>query len=302
MTLLISRSDSGQYALMLDQKHLSDFLAKTESRVLDALADFGIGFLLLILGWLIAKRAEKLLRGFLQNRAGLDATLAFFLGSVIRYGILVVVLAMALAKMGVQTTSLLAVLGAAGLAIGLALQGTLSNIAAGVMLIILRPLKVGECVRVGDQEGHVVVLKLFATELRRTDGVYISIPNAQIWGREIINFDRNPNRRLSVPVSISYRADLNAVREIILNAAASTPGVLAAPPADILVKDFADNAINLDVRVWCMAGDYGVLRSTLRLVIKQALDEAGVDIPLPQRVVHVVGNETSVPDEALGGA
>lgn len=287
---------------MFDQKHLTDFFAKAESRALDAMADFGIGLLLLVLGWLIARRAEKLFRGFLQNRAGLDATLAFFLGSVIRYGILVVVLAMALAKMGMQTTSLLAVLGAAGLAIGLALQGTLSNIAAGVMLIILRPLKVGECVRVGDQEGHVVVLKLFATELRRTDGVYISIPNAQIWGREIINFDRNPNRRLSVPVSISYRADLNAVREIILNAAAGTPGVLAAPPADILVKDFADNAVNLDVRVWCAACDYGVLRSTLRLVIKQALDEAGVDIPLPQRVVHVVGNEGGVPDEILGGA
>jgi len=193
-----------------------------------------------------------------------------------------------LSNFGVETTSIIAVLGAAGLAIGLALQGTLSNIAAGVMILILRPLKVDEFVEAGSVSGTVVEITLFTTLLKTPDGVFISAPNSQIWNSAIKNYSRNPTRRLDIKVGIAYDDDVDAALEFLKNLVASDERVLKDPEPMSFVANLGESSVDLMARGWVATSEFWPTFFDLTRKSKTELEAAGFSIPFPQRDLHVI--------------
>jgi small conductance mechanosensitive channel len=238
---------------------LGMWLARLLSRGLDrVLGRFGV---------------EKILRDFLRN-------LAYAIG-------LIVVFVAALDALGVPTTSLLAVLGAAGLAIGLALKDSLSNIASGVMLIVLRPFRAGDAVVLAGQEGIVEQVRIFQTVLRTYQNHDVILPNSQITAAPIVNYTARAQRRIDLPVGIGYDDDLGRAREVLLQLAAANPKVLAEPAPDVLVSDLGESSVNLVLRAWVDTPEFVTARSELTEGITREFSRAGVSIPYPQRSLHV---------------
>jgi small conductance mechanosensitive channel len=264
--------------------------------ITETLKGFALGFgldllgavLILIVGWWAAGRAAALVRHSLKNAKFVDATLKPLAASIVRYAILVFVLIAVLSNFGVETTSIIAVLGAAGLAIGLALQGTLSNIAAGVMILILRPLKIDEFIEAGSISGTVVEITLFTTLLKTPDGVYISAPNSQIWNSAIKNYSRNPTRRLDIKVGISYDDDVDAALEFLKNLVASDERVLKDPEPMSFVATLGESSVDLTARGWVKTSEFWPTFFDLTRKSKTELEAAGFSIPFPQRDLHVI--------------
>jgi small conductance mechanosensitive channel len=187
----------------------------------------------------------------------------------------------------VQTASLLAVLGAAGLAIGLALQGTLSNLAAGVMLLLFRPFKLDQVVDIGGKTGKVKGVRLFTTELATPDNVQIILPNAKVWGEAIVNFSHHETRRVDMVFGIAYGDPIDKAMEIIKAQVEADSRSHADPAPQIVVGELADSSVNIITRVWCDSGDYWDLKFDLTKSVKEAFDAAGISIPFPQTDVHL---------------
>lgn len=239
--------------------------------------------LILIAGWIIGNWVS----GRMCSIKRVDETLCSFLGGLSKYVVLAVAGITVLGQFGVQTASLLAVLGGAALAIGLALQGTLSNVAAGTMMLILRPFKVGDYITFAGTGGTVKSLGLFGTELATPDNVYIFAPNSQIWGNEIFNFSRNLHRRQDILVSISYEDDINKAFKTIERVIGAEDRILKNnedKKPEVMVDKMADFSINLIVRFWSLNSDYWNLRWDLTKAIKEALDKDGITIPFPTQV------------------
>ena len=259
----------------------------------DRAIDLGLGviaaIIIILIGWYISGWMSRRAKALMMERIHLDETVALFLSAVVRYGVLVLVVVMALPKFGVEPTSILAVLGAAGLAIGLALQNTLSNIAAGIMLVFLRPLRVGEIVQVGGVTGSVISVGLFNTELRQLDGLYVAMPNSQIWASHVVNYSRNATRRVEVLVGVAYDADLEQARALLLETARALPNVLATPEPEVVITALNQSSVDMKVRAWVPAADYTVRWSELNRNVKEVLARHGIEIPFPQQVMHVVG-------------
>ncbi|MFM0068732.1 mechanosensitive ion channel family protein [Paraburkholderia aspalathi] len=231
-----------------------------------------------------------------------DKTLAPALGAALLWAIRTVVLIVGLGQLGVQTASLIAVLGAAGLAIGLALQGTLQNIAAGIMLLVLRPLGSGDLIESNAAGiGFVDEIGLFATRLSRGDGVCVYIPNAQLWSQSIVNYSRNQLRRIEFTVGISYEDNvaraLNALEHLVL----SCPGVLPEPRSTLVVSDHADSAVVLMVRAWTQSATYWDVRWKLLAGVKPAIEAAGCSIAYPVRDLRVSLDRAGQANEAPSG-
>lgn len=222
------------------------------------------------------------------SKAGTDASLIPFFSSLVYYVLIGVVLIAVLNLFGIETTSLIAVFGAAGLAVGLALQGTLSNFAAGVMLLIFRPIRVGDFVEVAGHAGTVKEIAIFSTILHTGDNVRIVIPNAQISGDSVKNFSFNETRRIDLVMGISYGDDIGKAITIIERVLTSDARTLEDPAPTIAVSELADSSVNLVVRPWCKATDYWALRWDLIRALKEQLEAGGCNIPFPQRDVHVV--------------
>ena len=242
---------------------------------------------ILIIGLMFAGWAQRATQKALGKVDKFDATLRGFFASIVKYFVIVIVVLAVLNQFGVQTTSLIAVLGAAGLAIGLALQGTLSNVAAGVMLLIFRPFKIGDFIDAGGQTGSVHALTLFVTELNTPDNVHILVPNAQIWGSAIKNFSFNATRRVDLLIGIAYEDDIGKAMESINDVIGKDDRVHADPAAMIAVSELADSSVNLVVRVWCDAGNYWPVKFDLTKAIKERLDTDNISIPYPQRQIHM---------------
>ncbi|MBX3724654.1 MAG: mechanosensitive ion channel [Xanthomonadales bacterium] len=246
----------------------------------------GGALLILLTGIWLARRlalgSQKAL-----DRAGLDPMLTGFLRNVAYGALVLVVLIAAIGTLGVQTTSLLAVLGAAGLAVGLALQGSLSNIAAGMMLITLRPFRAGDYVKIAGEEGSVEQVMVFQTQLRTPDNRLVTLPNNQITAAPIVNFTSNTRRRADIAVGIGYGEEIARARQVLLGLAGSHDGVLAEPAPVVLAKGLADSSVDLELRVWIATGDFIRIRSELVEAIHRGLGEAGIGIPFPQRDVHL---------------
>jgi len=249
-----------------------------------------LALLILVVGLWLSRRVAGLLARVLE-RARLDAVLVQFLKSVTYYVLVAVVCVAAIGQLGVSTASLLTVLGAAGLAVGLALKDSLSSIAAGVMLMVLRPFTVGDYVTVAGQGGTVQKVTIFHTQLATPDNQRILVPNSAILGATIVNYTANPIRRIDLTVGVSYADDPARAREVLSGVLDAEPRVLAEPAPQVAVAELADSSVNLVVRPWVAAADYWAVRFSLTENIKKALDEAGISIPFPQRDVHLVSEK-----------
>jgi len=221
------------------------------------------------------------------GKSGADPMLERFVTNIAYALMLTFVVIASISQLGVQTASLVAILGAAGLAVGLALQGSLANFAAGVMTIIFRPYNVGDMVNVADQTGQVEEVDIFTTTLRLPDKTKIIIPNGQALDGPIINYTEAGNRRMDLAVGISYDANIEKAREVILKAVSDSDYVLESPAPSVGVTELADNGVNLTVRPWAKASNHPAATLELLERIKVALDEAEIGMPYPQRDVHI---------------
>ena len=235
-----------------------------------------------IAGWARSKLSNSL------TKAGTDQSLIPFFSSMLYYVILGVVLIAVLNLFGIETTSLIAVLGTAGLAVGLALQGTLSNFSAGVMLLIFRPIRVGDFVEVAGQAGTVKEIAIFNTIMHTGDNVRIVIPNGAVYGDIVKNYSYNETRRIDLVMGIGYGDDIGKAIEIIERVVTADDRVLKDPAPTIAVSELADSSVNLVVRPWVNAGDYWPTRWDLTRALKEELEAGGCNIPFPQTDVHVI--------------
>jgi small conductance mechanosensitive channel len=248
-----------------------------------------------VLGALAVLIVGRILCGMIRRgthraltRASLDASLVPFLSNLVYYASLAVVVIAVLNLFGIQTASVIAVLGAASLAVGLAMQGTLSNFSAGVMLMVFRPFRVGDFVEVAGKAGSVEEIGIFSTVLHSTDNVKIIIPNSGIYGDIVKNYSANDTRRNDLSIGISDDDDIARAIETIHSVLSSEKRVLAEPEAVVAVAGLGDSSVDLVVRPWCAADDYWPLRFDLHRRLKEELEAAGCSIPYPQRDVHVL--------------
>ncbi|MGD8377398.1 MAG: mechanosensitive ion channel [Acidobacteriota bacterium] len=241
---------------------------------------------ILVLGWMGSGFLRRLTRRGLE-RSSIDNTLVPFLSSLVYYLTLTMVVIAVLAQFGVPTAQFVAVLAAMGLAVGLALQGTLSNFAAGVMLLIFRPFRVGDYVEAGGTAGSVESIGVFATTMNTPDNVRIIVSNSAVYGSTIKNYSANDNRRNDLVMGVSYSDDLAVARETIERVLAADDRVLKDPAPVVAVSELGDSSVNFVVRPWCRKEDYWALRFDLNRQLKEELEKAGCSIPFPQRDVHL---------------
>ena len=249
-------------------------------RVIAALA-------ILIVGYIVA----KMLKGFAGKsltKAKVDVSIISFVKHLVFTLVMVFTLLAVLSKFGIQTTSIIAVLGAGSLAVGLALQGTLSDFAAGVMILLFRPFKVGNYVDVGGTAGVVKEIQLFATIMNTPDNIRIIVPNSQIMGQVIKNFSAEENRRVDLVLGIGYSSSIPKTMEIVDAILAADDRILKDPAPQIAVSELADSSVNLVVRPWVNSADYWDVKFDVTKKIKEECDAHGIEIPFPQRVVHMV--------------
>ncbi|MER8444570.1 mechanosensitive ion channel [Mesorhizobium sp. M1066] len=237
--------------------------------------------ILLIVGYIVAGLAERSIFAGLGHIHGFDATLRHFFSKIVRYAILILVTIMVLGQFGVQTASIIAAIGAIGLAIGLALQGTLQNIAAGIMLLALRPFRIGESVEVGSIAGTIEEIGLFATKLRTADGVYILAPNSTLWNQPVRNFSRNGVRRSDIILSIGSWNDIDRAQKTLLAIAAAERRVKREPAPIAFVSTLGDSTVSIALRYWTSSADFFATQTDLTKRAKQEFDSEGISIPLP---------------------
>ena len=260
-------------------------------QVIEIVTIYGIDVIgaiaILILGWMIAGWIRSAVDKSLIKVPNMDGTLRPFLSNLVRWIVLAFVIVAVLNQFGVETTSMIAVIGAAGLAIGLALQGTLSNVASGVMLLILRPFKVGDFISAGSLSGTVVEIGLFTSELKTGDGIYIMAPNSQIWNTTITNFSRNSIRRIDIVVGVAYDDDLDVAQKALQSLMDGQALVLKNPASETMIKSLGDSSVNINMRCWVNTADYWDAFWALNKGAKAAVESAGCSIPFPQRDVHL---------------
>lgn len=246
---------------------------------------------ILIIGYWIAGRIGKLVRGIGGRYQKLDDTLFNFLGSLARYTVLAFVFIAVLNRFGVETTSIVALMGAAGLAVGLALQGAMSNLAAGVMLMIFRPYKVGDFIDAAGNFGNVEEITLFTTVLRTFDHQQIIVPNSKIWGDQIVNHSHHPIRGVEMTFGVSYDSDIDQTRAVIQKVFDDHPHILSDPAADIAVSTLNDSSVDFITRPFVKGEHWFDVRYSVPELVKKALDEAGIEIPFPhQKVILFKGD------------
>lgn len=246
------------------------------------------GLVALFAGWYFSGLASRQIRRLVEHSKTIDNNIGPVLSQLVRYSILIVTAVIVLSQFGVATTSILAVLGAAGLAIALALQGTLSNIAAGVMLIWLRPFSSGEYIESNGTAGTVDEIGLFATRLTTAAGQYLFVPNSNLWNTSITNFSRKKSRRLDISVGISYEASIVEARKILLALANKEKRFLKDPAPAVFVDLLGDSAVTMNLRGWTQTSDYWDALRDLTEATKLALDEAGIEIPYNKLDVNLV--------------
>ncbi|MFG0253031.1 MAG: mechanosensitive ion channel family protein, partial [Phycisphaerales bacterium JB038] len=240
----------------------------------------------LFVAWMVATVIGRL-SGKAMQKAKVDLTLCRFASKAIRWMILLFAILGALGYVGIDVLAFGAVLGAAGLAIGLAFQGSLSNVAAGVMLLIFRPFRVDQVVSVAGNTGKVYEIELFSTTIDTPDNRRIIIPNSAVFGAVIENVTYHEKRRVDVVVGVDYSADIDRTREVLTEAAHRTPGILSEDTPAIVLAELGASSVDWAVRVWCPTADFFAVKEALTREIKYALDNAGIGIPFPQMDVHL---------------
>ena len=268
------------------QEQLPAFMdTATELITTKGLAVVG-AILVLILGRVAAGWARRLVTSSLK-RGSVDATLIPFLAGMAYFAVLAFTVVAVLGIFGIPTASFVAVLGAAGLAVGLALQGSLGNFAAGVMLLLFRPFKVGDLVEAGGTLGVVKQIGVFSTQLDSLDNVRVILPNSKVFGDKIANLSANPIRRVDMTFGVGYGDDLQLAEDTISRIVRAHPKVLEDPAPTVAVSELADSSVNFVVRPWCKPEDYWTVNFDLHRQLKDGVEAAGLNIPFPQRDVHL---------------
>ncbi|QVQ27131.1 mechanosensitive ion channel family protein [Achromobacter deleyi] len=256
-------------------------------RLMDMGVNLLIALLILVIGWWVSSLLGGWVRRAATRSSKVDPTIVPMFYSTVVWAVRIFTVIAVLARFGVQTASLIAVLGAAGLAVGLALQGTLQNIAAGIMLLMLRPIRAGEYVALSSGvEGTVEEVGLFLTRLVQGDGIHLTLPNSTVWNATITNYSRNKTRRLDIPVPVRYGDDLNVVLAKLQQIVDARTDALKDPAPLVKVVDYKENGVIVNVRVWAEASKYWDLRWGLYQQIRSSLEEAGFQAPIPLREIQ----------------
>ncbi|AHG59944.1 small-conductance mechanosensitive channel MscS [Buchnera aphidicola] len=269
-----------------DINHAGNWLIRNQELLLEYMINLTSAIIILIAGMFIAKIISNGVNQVLITRR-IDATIAGFLSALMRYIIITFTLIAALGRIGVQTTSVIAILGAAGMAIGLALQGSLSNFAAGVLLVTLRPLKTGEYVDLGNVSGTVLNIHIFYTTLRTLDGKIVVVPNNKIISGNIINYSREPARRNEFIISVSYNSDIDLVIKTLRTVIENEDRVIKDRDIVIGLSELAPSSLNFIVRCWSNTTDLNPVYWDLMAEFKKALDKNNINIPYPQIDIHL---------------
>ena len=267
--------------------------------IIQRLTEFGTDYglkiigaiVILIVGRILAGVARNIVRKVL-NRRKVDETVSSFLGTLVYTFVIIAVLLAVLGKFGVETTSFVMVLGAASFAIGFALQGSLSNFASGVMIIVFRPYKIGDFIEVAGVAGVVREVHLFNTIIDTPDNIKVIVPNGKVAGDVIKNVTGNDTRRVDLVIGIGYDSSIGKAMEIAMNVMKEDERVLDDPEPQVAVAELADSSVNLVVRPWVNTGDYWGVRFDVTRKIKEAYDENGIEIPFPQRVVYMASEQS----------
>lgn len=263
---------------------------KINELILEFIIDFGpklLGAILILLigTWLIGKIGSLIRKGL--DKGSFEPSLKSFLTSLTRFALYVMLFITVLGTVGIPMTSFLTILGAAGLAIGLALQGSLSNFAGGVLILAFKPFRIGDVIEAQGEIGTVEKIDILHTRLNTADNREIIMPNGSLANSNIINITANPTRRVAFPVGISYDSDIKQARQIIVDTLSKDPRVLPEQGVQVVLLELADSSLNLSVRVWVKAEDFWSMTFEGLENIKEALDAANIEIPFPQRDVHM---------------
>jgi small conductance mechanosensitive channel len=245
-----------------------------------------MALVIFVIGKWVVKRLSAVLEKLMEKNA-VDPAIRHFTGSLVYYALLIFVCIAALGQLGIQTASFVAIVGAAGLAIGLALQGSLSNFAAGVLLLIFRPFKVGDFIEAAGTSGVIQNIQIFTTELHTGDNKKVIVPNGRIISGNIINYSANDTRRVDLVFGIGYQDDIDAARAIIESLLAADERVLDEPKPLVAVVALADSSVNFVCRPWVKSSDYWPVHYSLTEAVKKAFDANGISIPFPQQDVHL---------------
>ncbi|ELV8626054.1 small-conductance mechanosensitive channel MscS [Vibrio cidicii] len=272
---------------------LVDGLAQAETWLTnnsDLFIQYGVNIIsaiiILFIGNMIVKAVANSVAKVLESKQ-MDKAVVQFIHGLVRYLLFVIVLIAALGRLGVQTASVVAVIGAAGLAIGLALQGSLSNFAAGVLIVAFRPFKSGDYVEVGGVAGSVEAIQIFQTVLKTPDNKMVVVPNSSVIGGPITNYSRHETRRVDMVIGVSYKSDLKKTKQVLRETLEKDPRILKDPDITIGVHALADSSVNFVVRPWVKTSDYWPVYFDNMQAIKEALDANGIEIPFPQMDVHL---------------
>lgn len=239
---------------------------------------------ILILAYFVASFISRIVSNMFSSRV--DKTLGRFFGKITKTAIMVFVLFAVMNHFGIDVTSFAAILAAVGFAVGMALQGTLSNFAAGIMLLVFRPFKIDQYIQVADVEGTVEGIDLFTTQLNTPDNRHLIVPNGQIFGATITNYARNDLRRVAVSVGVDYDADVDRTRAVLNAIMAQCPNIVEEPAPQAVLTELADSSVNWQARVWCKPEDFWSVKEQLTVLVKKGLDLNGIGIPYPQLVLH----------------
>ncbi len=272
-----------------DLTHVSNWL--TQDRIDAAIlvaVNVVAALVILLIALAVSSWAKRRIVALSARYRRLDDTLFGFLGNIVKYLVLAIGVIFILNRFGIQTTSLAALVGAAGLAIGLALQGTLSNLAAGVMIIMFRPFRQSDFIAAGSESGTVTEIQLFYTVLTTYDGIQIIVPNSDIWSSAITNYSANPTRMMDLTIGVAYNADLKKTQEVLENISLSDPRALPEPAPVIRVKQLGDSSVDFTFRVWANTADFWGLQAEYTRKIKVEFDANGIGIPFPTRTLEVV--------------
>ncbi len=252
--------------------------------------EYGLKIVFAIAILIVGRIAASIVRSLVRKAAGrakADPTLVAFAGNIAQISVIVFAVIAAMGKLGVQTASFIAVIGAAGLAVGLAFQGSLSNFAAGFLLVIFRPFKVGDFIEAAGESGVVKDISVFTTTIMTMDNKKVIVPNAKLTADNITNYTAEPMRRVDLTVGVGYGDDLDKVKKVLTAVVKENKLVLEEPETQIAVAEMADSSVNFVVRPWTETGNYWTVYFELTEAIKKRLDKEGINIPFPQRDVHI---------------
>ena len=278
------------YTMEQKDVYLNDFqsfLGKFMDKIIGFLPSLIGAIIVLFIGVWVSRFIQKFVKRLMIARS-VDITIQNFVNELLRWVLYIILFLTVIQKVGVPVSSFLGALAAAGVAIGLALQGSLSNFAGGIMLLILKPFRIGDSIEAKGHIGTVERIGMFYTTLIKFGNERVIIPNGPLFSDNIINYSQNPTRRHNIIVGIGYGSDLKKAKEILYRLAKECPTALQEPPAVVYVEELADSSVNLSLRIWSNTGNYLETRFYLIEQIKLTFDKEGIEIPFPQRDVHII--------------